>query len=914
MVIRILTTLFFLVALCEIGYAQKVSLKGAWQVSIADLNINQKTIQLPGTLDDAGIGKPISIEPKLDIATMAHLARKVQYVGKAVYKRQIIVPKNWTGKQIYLHLEKVLWQSKVSIDGVGLSKAERSLTTPHIFDITSLIKNGSTQKLEIEIDNNNLFPEINVFAKQYPSVESAEMAHSYTNHTQIKWNGILGDIYLEAKELTNIATAKIVPDFNAKSLNAVIVFNNENLPTQLSASIIDANGVTIQRIVDATNIAENTVAFNFDLNSKIKLWDEFNPNTYKLIVKYGNAKNYKQESFPFGIRNFKTENGNLNLNGNRVFMRGNLECIIFPKTGYPPTSVQSWIAIISQAKSYGLNSLRFHSWCPPKAAFEAADKLGFYLQVELPHWSLSVGKDQATFDFLQSEAHKILDSYGNHPSFMFFSMGNELEGDFDKLNTLVKQLKQKDNRHLYATSSFTFQKGLSGVPQKEDDFFITQWTKKGWVRGQGVFNDQAPNFNKDYSATADTVAIPLISHEIGQYSVYPDLEEIKLYDGNLRPLNFTAVKNDLTQKGLISLAPQFLSASGKFAKLLYKEEIERALKTKSFDGFQLLQLQDFPGQGTALVGLLNAFWKSKGFLTGTEFKQFCNEVVPLVRMPKAVYFNNEKLEVGVEIANFYKTFFNAEVTAMVKDETGKLLFQQQFKGKKIEIGNCISIGDFQYDLKNITTAKQLTLELNIDKTTYKNVWNFWVYPLQNNAEKGSVTVTSNWTEAVEALNNGAKVLYTPIIDSTLNGTKGKFVPVFWSPVHFPDQPGTMGLLIKNKHQALAHFPSNEYSNWQWWDLTTKSKAISIDGAPLESNIVQPIDNFMRNSHLSSLFEASVGNGLLMVCAFDISTNIAKRPQAGQLHYSILQYMNSTAFKPKWKTTVDTINNYLLNKK
>jgi len=566
-----------------------------------------------------------------------------------------------------------------------------------------------------------------------------------------------------------------------------------------------------------------------------------------------------------------------------------------------------WRKLLSTAKTYGLNTFRFHSWCPPQVAFEAADEIGFYMQVELPHWNLEVGNDTAAFDFLRHEANAILKQYGNHPSFCFFSMGNELEGDFNKLNALVTELKRKDTRHLYSTTTFSFQKGITGAPQPEDDYYVTQWTNKGWVRGQGVFNDEPPSFSKDYNASLEGIDIPIISHEIGQYSVYPDLTEIEKYKGNLLPLNFVAVKNDLRKKGLLQMAPSFLQASGKLASLLYKEEVERALKTKGFDGFHLLELQDFPGQGTALVGLLNAFWQSKGIVTADEFHQYCSEVTPLIRFPKAVYPNNETFIAEVELANFSKPL-HAAVVWKIMDENKTMLGTGIFSKKEYALGNCLAVGELKFDLNKITSAKKLTVELSIKGTHYKNKWNIWVYPSLLKEKDNNVVITRSLTEALTALQKGGKVLLCPSPD-TLKGIKGKFVPVFWSPVHFPDQPGTMGLLIKQYHKALTNFPTDFYSNWQWWDLTIKSKTLNADSLPDKAIIVRVIDNFVRNQNLTNLFEAKLGAGRLIFCSIDMLSDADKRPQARQLRYSLIKYMNSKDFNPQVGITKEQLSSY-----
>jgi Glycosyl hydrolases family 2, sugar binding domain len=899
------SALFFLVFT---GNAQKQSLNGTWQVSLQTEDSKKYAIKLPGTLDDACIGDKVAKGSGINFSTMAHLSRKVQYVGKAFYSNTFTVPVGWKQKEVILKLGRVLWKSTVMIDGNAIEESGESLTTSHEFDITKYIVAGKKQTITICIDNSNIFPGINVYATQYPSKESSEITHSYTNHTQIKWNGILGEITLIAKSKVYAEQVNIISDLQNKNINVNYQINNiDGEKVQLQSYVIDAKtGKKWTKSITQSS-SEKGFSATIPFEKNAACWSEFNPKTYQLVTIIKSYIGVDTTITSFGLRAFKSQNDNLYLNGSRIFIRGNLECIIFPLTGYPPMLVKEWEALYKTAKSYGLNSFRFHSWCPPEAAFAAADKVGFYLQVELPNWNLKVGIDElASFDFLTREADRILNAYGNHPSFLFFSMGNELEGDFGKLNNLVATLKQKDTRHLYSTTTFTFQKEITGNPQPQDDYYVTQWTKKGWVRGQGVFNDLSPDFSKDFSNNISDVHVPIITHEIGQYSVYPDMSEIKEYTGNLLPVNFLTVKDALAKKGLLNLAPAYVNASGKFATLLYKEEIERALKTKGLDGFQLLQMQDFPGQGTALVGILNAFWKTKGFVTATDFRKYCSEVTPLIRFPKPVYTNNETFEAAVELANFYKPLVNAELVWNIKDENGKILKAGTFGKNNYAIDNGLQVGKISFTLNEITTAKKLVVSVMIKGTMYSNDWNIWVYPSQLKEDNGDVIITASLQDALSALENGKKVLLCPIPD-TLKGPKGKFVPVFWSPIHFPDNPGTMGLLIKSKHKALVDFPTDNFSNWQWWDLTTKSKTMNMAALPDEANIVRPIDNFVTNNNLSSLFEAKVGNGHLIFCSIDIMKDVENRPQARQLKYSLLKYMNGKSFNPSYQVQVKDLS-------
>ncbi|MNN09361.1 hypothetical protein D3C81_1222390 [compost metagenome] len=416
------------------------------------------------------------------------------------------------------------------------------------------------------------------------------------------------------------------------------------------------------------------------------------------------------------------------------------------------------------------------------------------------------------------------------------------------------------------------------------------------MRGQGVFNSEPPVFNKNYSASLDGVSIPVVTHEIGQYAVYPNLEEIKKYTGVLKPLNFIAVAEDLKRKGLLHKAKAYTMSSGKLAAILYKEELERALKTPGISGYQLLDLHDFPGQGTALVGLLDAFWDSKNILSAAEFRQFCAPVVPLLQFSKAVYTNDEVFEGVLDISNYGVAALRDQLVEWsMKDGTktvAKGLFQtvvgQGYNG---------NVGRFEVPLQAILQAKKLTVHINLKGTSYENHWNIWVYPKENQIDFADVSYTRELDEALRLLQAGKKVLLNPDWKK-ITGIEGKFVPVFWSPVHFPKQAGTMGLLCDPKHPVFADFPTEGHTDWQWWDLQIKSTTMLMDQIKGGETLVEMIDNFANNRKLASLFEGTVGNGKLMVASFDLATDLDQRPVAKQMLQSILTYMNSSRFAPK----------------
>lgn len=886
-----------------------IDLSGQWQVSLDSLQTFQ-TISLPGNLDLAGIGTPNTLTPALTKPQLLHLTRKHRFVGAAFYRRTIDVTKEMANKPLTLTLERIVWQSQVWIDGKKLAGEVESLTTPHQYTLLEGLKAGKHEVL-IRIDNR----------KRY-DISTQEMAHAYTDETQVKWNGILGKMTLKAENPVKVLSVQTFPDVAHRSVKVITrlvrtlpkgkkhkgVLSLEVTGTPTTTAATEKAGISSISFPVTVDQDTITVEKTLSLGDKVKLWDEFSPYVYDLTARFTKGKTLMAaDSTTFGMRDICVNDGHLAVNGHRIFLRGTLECCIFPLTGCPPTDEAGWEKVFGSAKSWGLNHLRFHSYCPPEAAFRVADRLGFYLQIELPVWSLTIGKDPAMNRFLYDEYKRIIANYGNHPSFCLLSAGNELQPDFRFLNDFVSYMKQHDPRHLYTTTSFTFEEGHGKQPEPADQYFVTQWTEKEWVRGQGVFDAEQPNFNKDYRQATTDIHTPLISHEIGQYSVYPNLEEIKKYTGTLDPLNFKAIRDDLQAKGLIGKAADYLLASGKLAVQLYKEEIERAMKTPKFDGFQLLGLQDFSGQGTALVGLVDAFWDNKGLTDERYFRQFNAPVTPLARFEKATWRSDETFRADVEIANYGKAdIMGKPVTWQLSDTEGKVVGQGQLLAQNIIQGQVTSIGAIEVGLAEVKDASQLTLQVNVKGTEWMNTWSIWVYPTDLRLPKTDVVTTQDLNAAMEALKKGQKVLFSPKKEN-VKGLEGKFLPVFWSPVHFPRQAGTMGLLVNPTHPALAHFPTEMHSNWQWWNLVKRSRVMNIDSIRGAYPIVEDVDNFTNNRRLCSVFEARCGQGKLVVSSMDVLSGSEGKPEVKQMLYSLLCYMTSSDFNPTGSVSLEELS-------
>ncbi len=890
---------------------ERINLSGSWDSSLGNCI-------LPGTTDENKLG-----DGKHPTHVTSQLTRTYPYSGIVEYEKDVEIPSQMEGKRLTLFMERTkpstLWIDGDSIGTLG------HIYAPHCYILPALT--SGSHHIKIRIDNS---------ATSVPA--EIQGSHAWTDGTQTNWNGILGDFYIEATPQTYLSQVQVYPSVKEKKARVnVSIYSTANQSGVVTLAAKAWNTNQKHRLQDiekevSLNKGENKIELVLDMGDRMQTWSEFHPALYALNVTLATNEGIDNMVTDFGMRDFTTEKTQFSINGFKTFLRGKHDACVFPLTGYAPMDVKSWQKVFRIAKSYGINYYRYHSYTPPRAAFVAADIEGIYFQPELPLWGAISPDNPRLNEFLQNEAYMTLDYFGNHPSFTMLALGNELGGDLDLMRSWLKGFREHDNRHLYSFGSNNFL-GWGGAQEGED--FLTTCRVGGGegytthVRSSfafvdaeqgGLLNNTRPNTRADYAVAIAKSPRPVISHETGQFQIYPDYKEIAKYTGVLHPYNLEIFRDRLNENGLQNQIDAFHQASGRFAIECYKADIEYGLRTAGLGGFQMLDLQDFPGQGTALVGILDAFMDSKGIVTPETFRGFCGPVVPLALMDTYCYSNKEELNIGLALSNYEENAWSEALCWRLESLNDHVNFVREGKVEtNVEQGKVMQVGELKSALAEIDKPTQLRLTLTTGN--YHNYYNLWVYPDRiPESDEGIFTCQSLDAEAKKILEKGGKVLLIPdhkAIEKQSVG--GLFTPDYWNYAMFKSisenagrevSPGTLSLLMDEKHPLFRQFPTECHSNWQWWSIVRNARPLILNATRHEYKpLIQVVDNVERNHKLGLLFEFAVDKGKVLVCMSNLEA-IRDTTEGQQFSNAILSYMKSGEFSPTERITSQQLHQIL----
>ncbi len=899
-----------------------ISLAGEWklQLGYAQNEISEipfeNTIQIPGVLQAQGYGEDISTETKWVSGLHDPLwyirgeYRKGQengvnvpflsqppkhYLGVAWYQREITIEQEgWYS----LEIECTRWKTEAYVDG-RLVGTEISLCAPHKFELGSLSEGVHT--LALKIDN----------SMQYAYRPDG---HGVSDALGATWNGMVGRIVLRKKTEVYIKDIVIKPDAESFMLEVEVDLGklcDDEREVQVYIKLSGACeefGTKQQEKEFSLSLRgqEEVIHLQLDCSENGVCWDEYTRALSTLTVQVAADGEADVKELSFGFRKIEAKEDGFYVNNRPTYLRGTHFGGDFPLTGYPATEVEEWEKHFRICKEWGLNFMRFHSYCPPEAAFMAADKLGFYLLVECGMWN-AFKEGNGMDEVLWAETDRILRSFGHHPSFIMLSPSNEPGGKWMPILSKWYQRCKAEEKNYSGQRIYTMQSGwpYPVPPAQIDDTDFVYFHRSGFGAFEGGTIRNSPGWgDKDYRTSLDGIKYPVITHELGQWCSYPDFDIIDKFTGYMQPGNYKVFCENAKAAGVLAQNKEFVQASGRTQVQMYKEDLEANFRTPHIYGFELLDLHDYLGQGGAFVGVLDAFWENKGYTEPKEWRRFCDETVLLLRLRKRLFTQGETLLCEAELAHFGKSELeDAEVTWLVRDSKGCILQSGSLGTKNYVIGKNQHIGSLEltFEKEKFAAPESYTLELRIDGTDIANSWNIWLYE-QEIELPATEQVIYTWDlhEALEALEAGKRVLYSPqlsMLDWNCPYLSEK--PTFWNAQMGPRWSRGVGMLCDSKHPALKHFPTRDYQEYQWSELMKDAKGINLAYYPQGFQpIVQPIDEWNRNYKLGLILEIKVGEGSLLLVSCDLEKEQEEKPVKKELLKSLLSYAESEEFKPK----------------
>lgn len=886
-------------------------LSGTWRCETGE---GCAPVQLPGTLDTNGIGHadltaaPWHPDENVNDALASQdviatrLTRRHTYEGAAVFTRALsFVPP--VGKRVFLFCERT---RRLSLRDNGQEVPPflpASLSTPVLFELTGLL----TGRDELALTCDNRYP-------GWPH-DDIVFSSAATDETQTNWNGVIGELSLRVEEPVFIHALRVYPRGDALDvwleISADRAFQAD--VTVTSDALAAPVSITAQGGPGFSSVALR----GLPLRADVRRWDEGEGNLYALTASLGGVA----KTVSFGVRTFCAQNGRFVLNGRPLFLRGETNCAVFPETGHPPTDVTSWQHILAVYQSYGVNCVRFHSHCPPEAAFIAADETGMLMQPELSHWNpRNAFSSPESRAYYRAELEGVLCMLANHPSFVMLTLGNELHMNEDGqafADSLLALARSIDPTRLYAAGSNNHY-GAKG-PNPADDFYAACCCRAHALRATsspmtGWLNERCPDLRTDYAPAMRAIRAvsdqPVLSFEVGQYEVLPDFDELAAFRGVTRPDNLRLIRSRVEAASLLPRWRTYVEATGELALRCYRAEVEAALRTEGLSGLFLLDLQDFPGQGTALVGMMDSHLSPKpyAFAQPERFARFFTAVLPLVLLPRLTYTAGETLAADVRVANYGRqTLGGVPVWTL---EGGGVSLRGTLPCARAACGAATDLGSISVPLDGIKKAARLTLTVSL--CGHENSYDLWVYPDEPAVCPERVYECRTLdARALQVLQRGGRVFLAP--DSTQealpHSIRGQFSTDFWSVGTFPAQAGGMGLLIDAAHPVFASFPTDAHTDFQWWPMASRRAVILPEALRGLRPIVTLMDSYAYLRPMAQLLECRCGGGRLLFSSLGLH-HLTQYPEARALLFSIYRYMGSEAFAPAQEAPVEEIRTIL----
>lgn len=811
--------------------------------------------------------------------------------GTGWYCRTVDVPADWNGRQVTLHVGRVVMEAWIYVND-RLVHHHLGHSTDFVVPLSGHLTVGQANRLVIAVDNTR-----------------TDRLGCVIRGWKGRSAGIFGPVTLRAAGAARFADLYVYP--NDARLHWQVELDG-TLPagSKIDWKILDStkNAAVATGTQPAT---EKQIRWTSE-STGVKPWSDRQPHLYYLEINlHAGPIALDTHRQSFGLRRLTRSGTNLRLNGQPIFLRGDCEHAYFPKTCTPPLDVDSYREHLRVLKGIGFNWLRFHTWVPPEPYLQAADELGFLVQVEPP------------LGYTMPEWRDILRACRKHPSVTIYCCGNEEQLTDAKVEFLRQCAAQQ--KALAPDALFNPQEALRGV-----EYEFTPEDQKAMV-GQ-PFSHNPPRLAKlkEFSDVFGPYALgmtsyfslrgfpdildrnlsvygrPCMTHELGIAGCYLDLSlENRYKDTRIGTDLFRAARESLAKAGLGDRAMTYYRNSAAWQRLILKDVMETARHCRFLAGYDCLGANDTHwcrmGYG---CGVLNEFDEMKPGRSVDDILSYNGESVLLVSKQR-----ERNLQAGAAFQRELSlswfgdgTLRAAELRWTLRDTNGNVLGEHRVPVADIQPGTVSPIASISATMPNAEQPLKATLEVELTapNVRVRNQWEYWIFPPAPPMTPSEVAVVASLdAETVQRIAGGQRVV--------LLGHK----PFPTRPLTF--QIGVAGRAEQNfatviaKHPLADRFPHDGYCDWQF-RLMLSGVVVNFDALPEAFDpILEVVSSYKQIHRQAALFEWQVGSGRLLVCTLELPPD---DPAAAYLRSQILDYAAGEQFQPRTQVTQDQLAQFL----
>lgn len=685
-------------------------LDGTWQFKLDPEKIGEENrwfraetafpnkIIVPGAWDVQGYGK--------ETDKLRH-----NYIGKAWYKKEILIPEHWKGRRLFLYFGGVYRYSKVWVNDHFLGE-HIGYMSDFEYDITEFARPGAKALISVEIDSEQRW-DVDTLAGCW---DSGEGMNAF-------WGGIWGHVTLEARAPCWLDELYVKPEASLDRCTvSALLLGDLSLPDEVSLEVLDASGKSVfqhTRSLEKSEVDHAILSFEAAIPDA-KLWTTDTPFLYTAHLSLRqNGKVLDRVKARFGLRTIEFRGTDILVNGKKVFLRGYGDDCVYPETMFGPSDKEYHLKRLKTAKSYGFDYVRHHSHFMPPEYYQACDEAGVFVSPELPiGYSFYYARaGEIARKLYETEWVAAVKRFRNHPSIFNWGMGNEVRRGFPQASELYRLAKELDpTRPVIDTDGVLPAHGFHDGTADRDtlDFLTIQFN---------VFTTPLDNPGKFETGKPNK---PMITHEAGNYITFPRLDVIDSFQHNFKPFWLVPMRDRLEERGLLDEALMWSEKSEKLYYLCHKLNTEGMRKNPLISGYHWWLLQPW---WACSDGLLDIYRRPTS-IKPEDVREFNGTVVVLEDGLKQTYRGKEPLEFELLLSNFSgKSFDDTSLGYKITIAYGTLK-----KGKLpvsgVKNGMLASLGTVSLDLPDPYIPQRISIEVKIENKgeEYSNHWTTWIYP------------------------------------------------------------------------------------------------------------------------------------------------------------------------------------------